>query len=63
MARYIDDQSVNAISQLVMQNNTKIVQFIFDEDLNADPQQDLISIISGVNNIRNPGEQRVSLKD
>ena len=44
-----------------MQNNTKIVQFIFDEKLSADPYQDLISLKnSGLANRR---EQRVSLKD
>lgn len=36
MARYIDDQAVNVINQLIMQNNKEIVQFIFDDDA-SDP--------------------------
>ena len=32
MARYIDDQLVNVINQIIMQNNREIIHFIFEED-------------------------------
>jgi hypothetical protein len=39
MARYIDDQSVNVINQIIMQNNREIVHYIFDEDDKETPSR------------------------